>query len=114
LRACSITNLNKLSAQFVNSYHRFYILFNSVAQEVGRNSVGVILTGMGSDGAKGLLAMRNGGAHTISVHQSTCIVYGRPKAAEKMGASVKVTKLFNIPRGIITALAVDVGVSVAG
>ena len=107
-------NRNLLSAQYVNSYHRFYILFNSVAQEVGRNSVGVLLTGMGSDGAKGLLAMRNGGAHTISEHQSTCIVYGMPKAAEEMGASVKVTKLFNIPRGIITALAVDVGVSVAG
>ena len=107
-------NRNLLSAQYVNSYHRFYILFNSVAQEVGRNSVGVLLTGMGSDGAKGLLAMRNGGAHTISEHQSTCIVYGMPKAAEKIGASVKVTKLFNIPRGIISALAVDVGVSVAG
>ncbi len=90
------------------------ILFNSVAQEVGRNSVGVLLTGMGNDGAKGLLAMRNGGAHTISEHRSTCIVYGMPKAAEDMGASVKVTKLFNIPRGIINALAVDVGLSVAG
>ncbi len=90
------------------------ILFNSVAQEVGRNSVGVLLTGMGTDGAKGLLAMRKGGAHTISEHQSSCIVYGMPKAAEDLGASVKVTTLSNIPRGIIKALAVDVGVPVAG
>lgn len=70
------------------------ILFNSVAQEVGRNSVGVLLTGMGTDGAKGPLAMR--------------------KATEDLGASVKVTTLSNIPRGIIKALAVDVRVPVAG
>ena len=90
------------------------ILFNSVAKEAGRNSVGVLLTGMGSDGAKGLLAMRNGGALTISEHQSTCIVYGMPKAAEDIGASVKVIKLQNIPREIIKALTVDASVSVAG
>ena len=114
MTACSIVNRKKLSVQFVNSCHRFYILFNSVAQEVGRNCVGVLLTGMGTDGAKGLLAMREGGAHTISEHQSSCIVYGMPKAAEDMGASVKVITLSNIPRGIIKALAVDVAVPVAG
>lgn len=89
------------------------VLFNSVAQEVGRNAVGVLLTGMGSDGAKGLLAMRQEGAHTISEHQSTCVVYGMPKAAEEIGASIQVIKLHKIAQGIVKAITVEEGMSVA-
>ncbi len=62
------------------------VLFNSVAKVVGANSIGVILTGMGADGAKGLLAMRNAGAKTIGQDEESCVVYGMPKAAFNIGA----------------------------
>lgn len=62
------------------------VLFNSVAKVAGRNAIGVILTGMGGDGAKGLLAMRNAGAQTIGQDEATCVVYGMPKVAYDIGA----------------------------
>ncbi len=62
------------------------VLFNSVAKIAGKNAVGVILTGMGGDGAKGLLAMRNAGAQTIGQDEATCVVYGMPKVAYDIGA----------------------------
>ena len=57
------------------------VLFQSVAKAAGKNAIGIILTGMGGDGAKGLLAMRNAGARTIGQDESTCVVYGMPKVA---------------------------------
>lgn len=62
------------------------VLFKSVAEAAGKNAVGVILTGMGGDGAKGLLAMRRAGAHTIGEAEQTCVVYGMPKVAYDIGA----------------------------
>jgi two-component system chemotaxis response regulator CheB len=62
-------------------------LFHSVAAEAGRNAIGVILTGMGADGAKGLKAMREAGARTIGQNESSCVVYGMPKAANALGAT---------------------------
>ncbi len=62
------------------------VLFNSVAKVAGRNAIGVILTGMGGDGAKGLLAMRNAGAQTIGQDEASCVVYGMPKVAYDIGA----------------------------
>ena len=62
------------------------VLFNSVAKVAGKNAVGVILTGMGGDGAKGLLEMRNAGAQTIGQDEATCVVYGMPKVAFDIGA----------------------------
>ena len=62
------------------------VLFDSVAKSAGRDAVGIILTGMGGDGAKGLLAMREAGARTIGQDESTCIVYGMPKVAYDIGA----------------------------
>lgn len=62
------------------------VLFDSVARTVGRASVGVILTGMGRDGAKGLLSMRNAGASTIGQNEQTSVVYGMPKVAFEAGA----------------------------
>lgn len=62
------------------------VLFESVAREAGRMAVGVILTGMGSDGAKGLLEMRKSGSVTIGQDEETCVVYGMPKAAYEIGA----------------------------
>ncbi len=62
------------------------VLFDSVAKSAGANAVGIILTGMGGDGAKGLLAMRKAGARTIGQDESTCVVYGMPKVAYDLGA----------------------------
>lgn len=61
-------------------------LFESVARIAGKEAIGVLMTGMGSDGAKGLLAMRNAGARTIGQDEKTCIVYGMPKVAYEIGA----------------------------
>ncbi len=62
------------------------VLFSSVAKTAGSKAVGVILTGMGADGAKGLLEMRNAGALTVGQDEATCVVYGMPKVAFDIGA----------------------------
>lgn len=80
------------------------VLFESVAQNAGADAIGVILTGMGSDGANGLLAMRNKGAATIGQNQESCVVYGMPKAAYDLGAVQKQAPLMDIPRLVISLL----------
>ena len=72
-----------------------------------------ILTGMGDDGATGIKEMHDSGACTFAQDEETCIVYGMPKAAEEMGASVKVLKLPAIPLGIVKALKAEKRVPVA-
>lgn len=62
------------------------VLFESVARAAGRDALGIILTGMGGDGARGLLEMRKAGARTIGQDESTCVVYGMPKVAYDLGA----------------------------
>jgi two-component system chemotaxis response regulator CheB len=62
------------------------VLFRSVAKFAGRNSLGIIMTGMGDDGARGLKEMRDAGAHTIGENEESCVVYGMPKEAMKLGA----------------------------
>lgn len=69
------------------------VLFRSVAKNVGRNALGIILTGMGDDGARGLLAMREAGAPTIGQDEASCVVYGMPKEAARMGACAQVLPL---------------------
>jgi len=77
------------------------VLFESVAQYGGANALGVILTGMGADGAKGLLKMKEAGAHTISQDEKSCIVYGMPKVAFEMGASCAVMALKDIAADLV-------------
>jgi two-component system chemotaxis response regulator CheB len=62
------------------------ILFESVAKEMQRSAIGVILTGIGNDGAKGLLKMKQAGAPTIGQEENSCVIYGMPKVAKDMGA----------------------------
>jgi len=80
------------------------VLFQTVAKVAGKNAVGTILTGMGADGAKGLLAMKNAGAQTIAQDEATSIVFGMPKEAIKLGAAEKVLPLYNVAGAIIKAL----------
>jgi two-component system chemotaxis response regulator CheB len=72
------------------------VMFNSVAKYVGTNAVGVLLTGMGADGASGLLAMRQAGAHTIAQDEKTSVVWGMPGEAVKIGAAETVLPLERI------------------
>lgn len=69
------------------------VLFNSVAKYAGANAVGAILTGMGADGARGLLAMRQAGARTVAQDQKSCVVFGMPMEAIKCGAAEHVASL---------------------
>jgi two-component system chemotaxis response regulator CheB len=80
------------------------VLFNSVATACGKDAVGVILTGMGSDGAKGLLAMHQKGARTIGQDPSTSVVYGMPKVAYDLGAVDKQLPLDGVAQAIINAV----------
>ena len=74
------------------------VLFQSVAKVAGNKAVGILLTGMGSDGARGLLAMRQAGARTIGQEESTCVVYGMPKVAYELGAVEYQEKLQDIAK----------------
>lgn len=76
-------------------------LLCSVAKVAGKNAVGALLTGMGSDGAQGLLAMRQAGAWTIAQSEKTCVVYGMPREAVKLDAACEVTDLDQIARSIL-------------
>ena len=78
------------------------ILFNSVAREIREKALGVLLTGMGKDGAEGLLLMREQGSHTLGQDEATCTVYGMPKAAFELGAVEKQLPLDDIPTAITT------------
>ena len=80
------------------------VLFHSVARYVAGNAVGVILTGMGGDGADGLLAMRQAGARTIAQDEATCVVFGMPKVAIDRGGVEKIGPLDTIPQMIVSTL----------
>jgi two-component system chemotaxis response regulator CheB len=80
------------------------VLFESVAKTAGNQALGIILTGMGADGAKGLLDMRRAGARTIGQDESTCVVYGMPHVAYELGAVEYQEKLSNIAKRAYTLL----------
>jgi two-component system chemotaxis response regulator CheB len=77
------------------------VLFRSAAQFAGPNALGVIMTGMGDDGAKGLLEMRKAGASTVAQNEETCVVFGMPKEAIALGAAERIAPLHNIPSEIL-------------
>jgi two-component system, chemotaxis family, protein-glutamate methylesterase/glutaminase len=80
------------------------ILFQSVAKSAGENAVGAILTGMGADGAKGLLAMKESGAYTIAQDEATSVVFGMPKEAIELGAAHKIVPLSSITQEILAGI----------
>ncbi|WP_153111571.1 protein-glutamate methylesterase/protein-glutamine glutaminase [Propionivibrio limicola] len=73
------------------------VLFRSVAQAAGKNALGIIMTGMGDDGARGLKEMFDAGASTVAEDESSCVVFGMPKEAIKLGAAEKIVPLDGIP-----------------
>lgn len=77
------------------------VMFDSVAKFAGANAVGAILTGMGNDGAGGLLNMRKSGAHTVAQDEASCVVFGMPKEAIERGAAEKVAPLSEIAQNLI-------------
>ncbi|WP_340103530.1 protein-glutamate methylesterase/protein-glutamine glutaminase [Rhodohalobacter sp. 8-1] len=81
------------------------VLFDSVVEEFGPQATGIILTGMGSDGAEGLLKMRNNGAFTIGQDELSSVVYGMPKAAFEIGAVCEQLPLNDIPDRILSAVS---------
>lgn len=80
------------------------VLFHSVAKYAGRNSIGIILTGMGRDGAEGLLRMRQSGGFTIAQNEDTCVVFGMPKEAIELGAVDAVLPINDIAKSLLRRL----------
>jgi len=80
------------------------VLFHSAAQLVGRNALGVILTGMGKDGAQGMLAMHQAGARTYGQDEASCVVYGMPREAAQIGAVDEVVSLDEMSRRVLAGL----------
>ena len=80
------------------------VLFDSAASAVGKDAIGIILTGMGADGSKGLLKMRQAGAYTIGQDKDSCVVYGMPKAAYDIGAVAAQASCSNISNVLLTFL----------
>ena len=80
------------------------VLFHAVARAAGPDAVGVILTGMGADGAQGLLAMKQAGAHTIAQDERTCVVYGMPGEAVRAGAVDEIVPLDTVTERLLAAV----------
>lgn len=80
------------------------VLFDSAAKHAGKNAIGVILTGMGRDGAEGLLRMRQAGAHTVAQDEASCVVFGMPREAIALGAATEVASLPEISQRVMTHL----------
>ncbi|MFN7134650.1 MAG: CheB methylesterase domain-containing protein, partial [Myxococcales bacterium] len=83
------------------------VLFESVAQEVRERAIGVLLTGMGRDGAEGLLEMRRQGALTFAQDESTSVIYGMPKEAARIGAALQILPLPELAPEIVRAAQAD-------
>jgi two-component system chemotaxis response regulator CheB len=77
------------------------VLFRSAAQYAGANALGLIMTGMGDDGARGLLEMRKAGARTLAQDEESCVVFGMPKEAIELGAAERIVKLARVPQEIM-------------
>jgi two-component system chemotaxis response regulator CheB len=80
------------------------VLFSSVAEAAGNRAIGVLLTGMGADGAQGMLRMKQAGARTMAQDEASCVVYGMPREAVRLGAADRVVSLSRIPSAILAEL----------
>ena len=98
--------LHKLSTEEPMNLHRPSVdfLFLSVAQYVGKDAIGVIMTGMGRDGARGMLQMRQAGAWNIAQDEATSVIFGMPGEAIRLGAACRVLPLGQIGRVVLAAV----------
>ncbi len=80
------------------------VLFDSAAKHAGKNAIGIILTGMGKDGAEGLLRMKRAGAHTLAQDEASCVVFGMPREAIALGAVDDVSPLSEVSRRVLAHL----------
>jgi two-component system chemotaxis response regulator CheB len=81
------------------------VLFRSAARYAGKNCIGVIMTGMGDDGARGMLEMKEAGAFTVAQDEDSCVVFGMPRKAIELGAVDRVAPLKNLPQVVLNALS---------
>lgn len=77
------------------------VLFDSCAEQLGASTVGVLLTGMGDDGARGMVHMRGAGAHTFAQDEASCVVFGMPREAIRMGGAEVVLPLTELPAAVL-------------
>jgi two-component system chemotaxis response regulator CheB len=80
------------------------VLFDSLVKASGKNTIAAILTGMGKDGASGITALRQAGAHTIGQDEATCVVYGMPKEAQALGGIIEELPMDAIAKANLTAV----------
>ena len=85
------------------------VLFRSAANCAGQNAIGVILTGMGKDGARGLFEMKQAGAYTLAQDEASCVVYGMPKEAVAMGGVSEISTLNEIAQTVLSQLKIKSG-----
>lgn len=99
----------ELSQTFPVNHHRpsVEVLFHSAAQCAGANAIGVMLTGMGKDGATGMLEMRQAGAYNFAQDEATCVVYGMPRAAVEIGAAHESVPIGEMARRVLAKVASD-------
>lgn len=83
------------------------VLFSSAASNAGKNAIGVILTGMGKDGADGMLKMKQAGAYNFAQDEASCVVFGMPKEAIAMGGVDEVSSLYDMPGKVLQYLAAN-------
>jgi two-component system chemotaxis response regulator CheB len=81
------------------------VLFRTAANEVGRNAIGIILTGMGKDGAAGMFELKQSGAYTLAQDEATCVVYGMPREALALGGVDELVALPDISSKVLSYLA---------
>ncbi len=81
------------------------MLFESVAEAAGKDAIGVLLTGMGSDGAQGMLRMKRAGARTVAQNEASCVVFGMPREAIRLGAADQVLPLARISAELMGLIA---------
>jgi two-component system chemotaxis response regulator CheB len=87
------------------------VLFNSAARVVGRNALGVMLTGMGADGARAMKTMRDAGSHNLVQDEASCVVFGMPREAIAQGAADEVLALSQIAPRLVEWLRAHAGVA---
>jgi two-component system chemotaxis response regulator CheB len=82
------------------------VLFRSVARFAGKNAVAAILTGMGDDGARGMLEMKEAGAYTVAQDEKSCVVFGMPKEAIKLGGVDKIVPLSDVTKSLLSKVKI--------